>query len=460
VSFRGRLVVAAAYLLTAVVLALEIPLALNVEGRTRSEFETAVLGRAAVLAAQVSDLVVAGNAARVADLARQGRAAGERVVVVDRRGRVVTDTGRLAARGTAYATGARPELRVALFRGQLDTRRRFSESLGDELLLVTVPVVDRARVVGAVRLSTPTAAIRERVHESWLRLAAIGVGVVLVGLALAWLLATAVSRRVSRLADAAGRVGAGDLSAHVPEEGPRELQSLAASFNRMTQALAANLAAQRDFVANASHQLRTPLTGLRLRLEAIKGEGGPAADQAAKAEDELDRLSRLVDDLLALERATASDATGRVVDLADIARDGVDRWSGAAADAGQQIRLETDGAAPVFGDPTDLAHVVDNLIDNAISYCPPGTEVTVRTRAHNGRAILAVADTGPGIPPEDRARIFERFYRGGTGKAQPGTGLGLAIVAEMVARWGGEVRLVDAPGTHVEAAFPAPPTVS
>jgi signal transduction histidine kinase len=469
VTFRTRLVLAAAYLLTAVVLALEIPLALNVERRARSEFESAVLGRAAVLAAQVSDLVVAANGAPraaapangVAAVAGRERVPRERIVVTDRRGRVITDTSRLAPVGTSYANAARPELRVALFGGQIDTRRRFSDSLGGELLLVTVPVVDHQRVAGAVRVSTPTTAIRDRVHNSWLRLALIGVGVIAVGLALAWLLAGAVSRRVSRLADAAQRVGGGDLTTRVPEEGPRELRTLAGTFNRMTRALAASTAAQRDFVANASHQLRTPLTGLRLRLEAIRGEGGYAAEEAAKAEGELDRLAELVDDLLALERASSGDATAQPVDLTAVAREAVDRWSPTAAAEEQQLELDVSGPASIRADPTDVGHVVDNLIENALRYCPPGTSVTVATQARNGEAALVVSDTGPGIAPPDRERIFERFYRGANGRqAHAGTGLGLAIVAEIVRRWDGDVRLLDGPGTRIEAVFPATPTES
>jgi signal transduction histidine kinase len=462
-------VLAAAYLLTAVVLALEIPLALNVEGRARSEFESAVLGRAAVLASQVSDLVVsvtrsprpATVAARVASLAKRERAGSERIVVTDARGRVVADTAGIALRGTSYATPTRPELRVALFMGRIDTRRRFSDSAGGELLLVTVPVVDHQRVVGAVRISTPTAAIRNRVYDSWLRLALIGIGVVAVGLVLAWLLAGTVSRRVTRLATAAGRVGAGDLTTSVPEEGPRELRALAATFNRMTGALSASLAAQRDFVANASHQLRTPLTGLRLRLEAIRGEGGAAAEQAAKAELELDRLGELVDDLLALERASAGHRRGTSVDLAAIARAAGERWSAAATDGGTRFRVDMNGDAFAFADPTDVVNVVDNLVENALRYCPPGTEVSVTTDVTDGYSVLTVSDTGPGIPVADREHIFERFYRGSNGRQlHAGTGLGLAIVAEIVTRWGGRVRLLDGPGTRIEVMLPVPPTDS
>jgi signal transduction histidine kinase len=105
--------------------------------------------------------------------------------------------------------------------------------------------------------------------------------------------------------------------------------------------------------------------------------------------------------------------------------------------------------------------VADNLIENALRYCPPGTSIKVSTAARDGEVALLVADTGPGFPPADRERIFERFYRGANGRAaHAGTGLGLAIVAEIVNRWGGDVRLLDGPGTRVEAVFPSAPTVS
>jgi signal transduction histidine kinase len=229
----------------------------------------------------------------------------------------------------------------------------------------------------------------------------------------------------------------------------------------MTRALETNVAAQRDFVANASHQLRTPLTGLSLRLEAIEGEGGAAAEQAAKAQVELDRLNQLVNDLLVLERASSSGADGTAVDLGEISRQAVERWRAPAEEAGQTLRLEGDTHARVVADPTDLEHVVDNLIENALRYSPPGADVSVVTRARNGDVALVVADTGPGIPAADRDRVFERFYRGANGRQKhAGTGLGLAIVAETVARWGGAVRLLDGPGTQVEVTFPTPPTDS
>jgi signal transduction histidine kinase len=466
-SFRTRLVLAAFYVLTAVVLALVIPLALTVERRAESDFRSAVLGDAAILAARVADLVPQASvapggrqAARISSLVEESaRDRTQRIVVVDASGRVLADSDGRAPRGMVYATEQRPELRAALFGGRIDTRERASETVGDELLLVTVPVVDRERVAGAVRISASQSDIQQSVHASWLRLAALGAAVIAAGLVLAWLLAVPLSRQIRKLSVASMRLGRGELSARAPEEGPKELEALARSFNRMADSLGGNLEAQREFVANASHQLRTPLTGLRLRLEAIRQEGGFAAEQAAKAEADLDRLNDLVDDLLALARASSRDATAARVDLAQLSREAAGRWTPAAEAAGKRVELETHGDPVAWADREDVSHVLDNLIDNAIRYAPTSSSVSVRSESRNGAAVLLVADTGPGIPTEERPHVFERFYRGATGRgAGPGSGLGLSIVAAIVERWGGEVRLLDGPGTRIEASFRPPPT--
>jgi two-component system, OmpR family, sensor kinase len=468
VSFRARLVLAAAYLLTAVVLALEIPLALNVDRRATSEFQSGVLGNAAILAARVSDLVAAANArdatprpsaALESLVAGTPRTGSERILVVDGSGRLLADTVGRADVGTVYATGQRPELLAALGEGSIDSRSRFSDTLGEELLLVTVPVVDQAVVVGAVRVAASTAAVDASVRRSWLRLALIGLAVIGAGLALAWFLAGTVARPVSRLVAAANRLGQGDLDARAPGGGPRELDALAGAFNRMAGTLAANVAAQRDFVANASHQLRTPLTGLKLRLEAIRGAGGEVGEQAKKADLEVDRLGALVDDLLDLARGSSAEPTGRRVDLGEQAARAVERWRTPADQAGQTVRLEAAAAAVVWADPADVGHILDNLIENAVRYSPAGSDIVVEASSGQAGSSLTVSDRGPGIPAADRDRVFDRFYRGANGRRTgPGTGLGLAIVAELVGRWNGRVRIVEGPGTRIEASFP-PPTV-
>jgi two-component system, OmpR family, sensor kinase len=461
VSFRVRLVLAASYLVAAVVLALEIPLALNIERRADSDFQTSVLGRAALLSARVADDVTAAAApgtavppTLTAAVRSTAESSGERVVVTDVGGLVLADSAGSAAPRTPFASSLRPEFRAALVDRRVDFRRRFSQTAGADLLLVTVPVVDQGQVVGAVRLSASRESLVARIHRSWLRLALIGIAVVAGALVLAWILASTVARPLARLGDTAARLGGGDLDARAATDGPKELAELGISFNRMADGLATSLRAQRDFVANASHQLRTPLTGLKLRLEAIRAEGGAVAENAAKAEAEVDRLSALVADLLALAGATTARPAATEVDLAELVAAAVERWRGPAAEAEKTLATGRHERASVFADPKDLAQVLDNLIENALRYAPSGTHVLVESLAADGRAGVAVSDDGPGIPAEERARIFERFYRGAEGRRSgPGTGLGLAIVAELVERWGGEVSLSEGPGTRIEAAF-------
>jgi len=440
---------------------------LNVDRRATTEFESGVLGNAAILSTRIGDLLSTATASDATPppsarleliLAQTPRVQGERLLVVDGRGRLLADTdGRLGI-GSVYATGQRPELVTALD-GRVDTRRRFSDTLGEELLLVTVPVVDAAQVVGAVRVAVSTAELDASVRRNWLRLALIGLAVIAAGLALAWVLAGSMARPVKRLVSAADRLGRGDLGARASDRGPRELAVLARSFNRMAETLTANVAAQRDFVANASHQLRTPLTGLKLRLEAIRSGGGEAAEQAAKADLEVDRLGALVDDLLDLARGFSSEPTGRSVDLGEQSARAVERWRTPAEQAGQTLRLEGPVAVEIWADPADVANILDNLIENAIRYSSAGSDIVVEASRREAGASLTVSDSGPGIPAEDRDRVFDRFYRGANGRRSgTGTGLGLAIVAELVERWNGRVRLVEGPGTRIEASFP-PPTV-
>jgi signal transduction histidine kinase len=462
VSFRTRLVLAAAYLVAAVVIALEIPLALSIERRADSDFQAGVLSNTALLAARISDDVAAVNRAgsnsnalavtKAVDETADGL--GQRIVVTNANGRVVTDSADQASPGLKFATAERPEFAVALEEGRVDSRRRFSDTVGGDLLLVTVPVVHEGLVIGAVRASASRDSVVDRVHRSWMRLAAIGLAVVAGAFLLAWFLATTVSRPLSRLSDTARELGEGNLDARAATGGPAELAALGVSFNRMADALGSSMRAQREFIANASHQLRTPLTGIKLRLEAIRGEGGAAGENAARAEDELDRLEALVDDLLALAGAASPPPSGITVDLSSVVTEAVERWRAPAGEAQKTVEAGRVEEALVLADPGDMAHVVDNLIENALRYTPPGAHVTLESQAEDGRATLIVADDGPGIPQEDRTRVFERFYRGSNGRRLgPGTGLGLAIVAELVERWGGDVTLAEGPGTRIQVAF-------
>jgi signal transduction histidine kinase len=461
VTFRARLVLAAAYLLAAVVVALAVPLALNVDKRATSELESDVVADTTVLSGRVADLVRLGATNQLADVIGAATVGGgARTVVVNETGRVLADTAGTAAAGEPFATPERPEFQAALG-GRVDVRERHSDTLGEDLLLVTAPVTDRGDVIGALRVSAPLGEVDASVRSSWLALGLIGLAVVLAGLVLAWILAGSLSRPVEKLRAAAGRLGRGDLNARVEPEGPQEIDELGRSFNRMAGELSANLAAQRDFVANASHQLRTPLTGIKLRLEAIRAEGGPAAEQAAKAESELDRLSSLVDDLLGLARAASDRTPGESVQLGEAVRAAGRRWAEPAAEAGHELAIAAAPGGSIWAARADVAHILDNLLENAIRYSPRGSRIEVELDPDGDHPGFVVSDTGPGIPLGEREHVFERFYRGSGGRSTgPGTGLGLAIVAELAERWNGTVELLDGPGTRVRASFPAGATES
>ena len=138
-----------------------------------------------------------------------------------------------------------------------------------------------------------------------------------------------------------------------------------------------------------------------------------------------------------------------------------DRGFGRPAEAGHELAITDSAGEEVWAAPADVAHILDNLLENAIRYSPRGARIEVRLDRNSGRPGFVVADTGPGIAPEERAHVFERFYRGTEGRsAGPGTGLGLAIVAELAERWDGRVELLDGPGTRVRTTFPAAPTDS
>jgi signal transduction histidine kinase len=455
---------AATYVLLVVTIGLEVPLAVTVSKRETRNEERNVLTMAALLAARINDDLptASENPNRASDprrsiaiLARITKShTGLDYLVVDQDGRVIADTsGRLRVGTPVPGTerGVFDRTINGLPGGQIEV----AEPPGQDRMLVTVPVVHFRAAIGAVQATESLAGVRSRVHRTWFGYAAIGAMAMLVGLAATWVLAGTLVRPVRELEEAAVRLGSGDLEARAEPSGPAEIATLAGSFNQMASTLSANITAQNDFLANASHQLRTPLTGLRLRLEAIQGEGGFAGEQATKAEGEVDRLAELVEDLLVLARASSVESTGVAVDLTTSGRDAVDRWTSTAEAEGKHLSM-LDGAPPsVWADPRDVEHVLDNLIENAIRYTEPGSTVVVGTGSRDGVTFVSVSDDGPGILSEDRDRIFERFYRGSVGRQSgPGTGLGLAIVRELARRWGGDIQLRDGTGTTFEVSFP------
>lgn len=289
---------------------------------------------------------------------------------------------------------------------------------------------------------------------------------ILLALGLAGVVWFGVGRGLAPLAILRGEIQARshlDLRPLDESQTVNEVRPLVAEMNELLQRLRESGDAQQRFIANAAHQLRTPLAGLQTQLELALEEADPRA-QRQRLEmclSSTQRTARLVNQLLTL---TAAEPGGRgpdqvgELDLAALLQDAASPWVRRAVDRGIDFGLELD-AAPVRGDWLLLGELAANLVDNALSYTPSGGRITVRCGVANGRAYLSVADSGPGIPEAARRQVVERFFRL-PGTAGAGSGLGLAIVREIVHKHDASLEITDTAGephgTTVMVRFPPP----
>ncbi len=386
-----------------------------------------------------------------------GRTVRGRVLVVDAGGVVLSDSGGFASIGSDYSS--RPEIAVAL-RGESDQRERDSDTLGTRLLATSDPILRGEQVVGAVRITQSVDAVQSAVRRSLLGIALLALLVVALALLVAAVIANQIARPIRRLeATARGFATGGadpDLGAMAEIRGSTEQRSLARSFNEMTARVGRLLRSQKDFVASASHQLRTPLTGLRLRLEGLSDQLGNPAERAEAEAGlvEVDRLSKMVDELLILSRAGERDAPGEYIDLEELSSEACDRWAAAAGDRDLVLDLPPAGTAgAVFCARADLERVLDVLLENAVNYSPGGTEIVVEVRPGQ----ITVRDEGEGLEPGEEEAVFERFARGRAGRrGVKGTGLGLSIARELIEQWGGAVAISSRGGRGAEAVVDLP----
>jgi signal transduction histidine kinase len=436
------------------IVALEVPLSLQLSRRVDSEVRSQATSQADVVAATAAQSLRPSRRESLNELVRTAAASVRgRVVIVDRRGRLVADSAGSTAVGGNY--GARPEIAAAL-KGKTFQDTRKSQTLNEQILATAAPILRGRNIEGAVRVTQSVAAVHRAVRRNILGLALIGAFVLALGLGAGAVIAGAFARPVRRLEDAALGIASGNLDLRAPVEGSSEQRSLSRSFNDMTSRLSRAIRAQQRFVADASHQLRTPLTGLRLRLEEARAAGvsQEASRQLDAGDEEIERLAKTIDELLVLSRAGERDTPGELLDLAEVARKGVDRWSSIAARQGNPLELANDGRkASIWAARADLDRAFDALVENAVMYSPRGSRIAVALRG--GR--IEIEDEGPGLLEEEQEAVFERFHRGQAGKAGPaGTGLGLPIARELARRWGGDATVENRDGRGVRAALELP----
>lgn len=506
-----RLLASYLALTLALLAALEIPLALSYQDRLEAEI-TASLQRDAFVIASYAEETVEGTGS--ADLqtyaTNYSNDTAARVVIVAADGTALADSDPVR-QNENFSTG-REEITAALA-GRMTAGTRHSDTLDNDIFYVAVPVASGGKVYGAVRITYSTDQIHDKVRMYWVNLAGVAVVSLLAATAIGVALARWVARPLREVQDAATGFGAGDLTVRAPTDaGPPEVRRLAASFNDTASRLQQTVTAREQFVADASHQLRTPLAALRLRLENVQQEN--AAQQGLLAEvgadtdfvgqdldaalDETDRLTRIVDGLLALARADRTDVTGSAepIYLAALLDERVAAWDELARERDVQVHAEVTDRR-VLATRDRLTQVLDNLIANAVDVSPAGSAVWLRVtdeaRTADGAApggagldpatpdgatpdgarpetlggapepwiAVHVIDQGPGMTAEQRARAFDRLWRAdtaGASHASPlgGSGLGLAIVHKLAQADGGEVELRAAPEGGLDAVVLLP----
>jgi signal transduction histidine kinase len=373
---------------------------------------------------------------------------------------------------------------------QVDAQARLASKLGQQIqpktetvgswVISAIAVINqgalRGPVVGTVILARSTGQLDHEILELWVILGSIAAAAMMAAALLAFGLARWVSRPLKNLDAAARRLADGDLAIRAKvRSGPPELRRLGTTFNTMAGRLEALVHGNRAVIADVSHQLRTPLAALRLRLDLLAADTDPdTGHELAGALDELARLSRLVDGLLAVARAEGVVPVPVAVDVGAVARERVAAWHPVADDRsivlvvtsagssglGGALGVGRSSSAPVLAwiGEGHLEQILDNLIANALDALHPGHMVRLTTAATATGARITVSDNGPGMSAEDRDRAFLRF----TTSSPNGTGLGLAIVHRLAISNGGTVRLDETPGggLTVTLDFPGVPAAN
>ncbi|MFJ2580804.1 ATP-binding protein [Kitasatospora aureofaciens] len=387
-----------------------------------------------------------------AEITRYAQLYRATVTVVDTAGRTIGQAGPAPAGATALDATA-PDA-TALDATARDARSRAltgrsTEALptirpwGPDAVVLAEPVGQDERVNGAVLLTVPTESARHDVLVRWALIAAVAVtafgaaALVAAGLA-RWLL-----RPVDELDRAVAKLAGGRLEARaVSDTGPPELRQLRRHFNGMAQAVADSLRRQRDFVADASHQLRNPLATLVLQLENAEPHvpAGPGLEAHALALDEADRLGELLDGLLALARIESAAAPLGEHDVSSAVTGRVAAWAPVFRAGGQDLTADIAPGLRALAVPDAAGRILDALLDNAGKFVPAGEHVRVAAEpGADGTVIVRVSDTGPGVSADQLPLLLRRFARAPEHQNVPGTGLGLAIADELARACGGSL---------------------
>ena len=447
---KWRLLAAFAGLISLVLVAQDIPLAGYLR---RIEFERLIssLKSDAFLLAGTSENLLSGEfggadpAALTSDLQATidlyAARDGARVVVTDDRGILVVSTDDTDTAGEDFSN--RPEIATALA-GTPTSGERTSQTAGGNLVYVAVPVLSGAELVGVVRITYRAEVIDTRAWQKTRGLLLVaGISLLIAALA-AVLMASNITSPIRRLQRSTERIADGDFTERATVEGPPEIRSLAKSFNSMTERISRLMEQQRSFAGDASHQLRTPLTALRLQLERasemVDDDPEGARERIEAASEETERLQRLVEGLLMIARSEGSPQQPAPVDVTQLVRERAEVWEPFAGERGVRLLTSAPEGLRALAIPNALEQIVDNYVDNALGVAKQGDTIYIVASMHGDAVGVHVVDEGPGLSPEHLARAFDRFWRA-PDAPHGGSGIGLAVVQHLALLSGGRAEL-------------------
>jgi signal transduction histidine kinase len=453
-----RIVLALLTLTAAVLVAAVVPLALKAAAHERDSFVNDAAASARSVAAIATERLGSHAAdpalsAALLSAARQG----DELLVLDKAGKVVISQGVAHEAWRHLAREAKEQ----------DTPT--TELTRDRVIAVETVWSNGkngGEPIGTIVLERPTAQLNENIANLWLYLILLSCSAMAAAALIAIYFARWVSKPLGRLDTAARRIADGELSVRAGTgSGPPELRRMAATFNMMAGRLETLVHGHRAMLADVSHQLRTPLTALRLRLDLLAVDSPPAdAEELAGAQEEIARLSRLVDGLLATARAESVTEQLENIDVVAAVTERAAAWQPVADGHDVKLAMDMSGipGGKEAGHPLvalgsgHLEQILDNLLDNAITAIGDGGGIVTVSVASTATAgtTLTVADNGPGMTPQERSRAFLRFASG----AASGTGLGLAIVHRLVTSNGGTILLDDTPGGGLTVMLQFPGT--
>ena len=443
-----RLIGALVTVAVLILLVFSVPLATFVARVERERLVTALERDAFILAGHAKETLNTTAGAVLPSLQpyvdSYSKSSDARIVVTNSEGLVVSTSDPSIPFGTDFSN--RIEVAGAL-KGLPSVGERDSATLGERLLFVAVPVLLGDTVLGVVRFSNPKSVVDKEIQGHVMGIVAAGLITLLAAALVAIPLALTIARPISRLKTSTESLADGDFSVHADDtKGPPEVRELSRSFNAMAGRIGLMLESQQHFSGAVSHQLRTPLTALRLRLdqaqEAVGDSTSPVAMALEASRVETDRLQEMVEQLLALSRLEGGSTVTVTVNAAVIARSRVAVWESLAAERDITLKVAGLETAPCVALDGALEQIVDNYIDNALGAAPDNSNITVEVHRVNRHIQVDVIDDGPGLSEEKRALAFERFWRGTDIQNAPGTGLGLSIVRQLAIASGGVAELL------------------